>query len=222
MITTIEPLLIEVSHMLGESTTDSSTSRIGFANRAINYIFQQYAWSFRRKKQTLTTTVNTQEYDLTDSSIITDGDYDPTFGIYQVWNGTAKLSPILFDNVDNYSSNDSYSISPDGKKIIFTSPQTSATNYDLWYYAGYVSVASKTTPLKTSIPETFSIAICTYIRHLIHDRKRQRNDARNMLLDCQEQLSDLRMAQGKSKAQGLKRNIPTPLQYAGFRRSYNY
>ena len=222
MITTIEPLLIETSQMLGEGTTDSSTARIGFANRAINYVFQQYTWSFRRKKQTLTTVIDTQEYDLTDSSIITDGDYDPTSGVYQVWNGTTKLSPVLFDNVDNYSSTDSYSISPDGKKIIFTSPQTSATSYDVWYYTVHVDVSTKTATLKTSIPDTFKIAICTYIRHLVHDRKRQRNDARNMLLDCQEQISDLRMTQGKQKAQGLKRNIPTPLQYAGFRRSYSY
>lgn len=222
MMTTIEPLLIEVSQLLGETTTDISTARIGMCNRAIRHTFEQYSWSFRRKPLALTTTVNVQEYDLTSALIVTDNDYDSEFGVYEIWNGTTKIEPIFPENKQNFSSADSYYLSPDNKKINFTLPQTSANTYTVYYYSRHVDVASKTTILKTYIPENFMVPICTYIRHLVHDRKRQRNDARNMILDFQEQISDLKMSQTKSKARGLKKNVSSPLQYVNFKRKYNF
>lgn len=222
MISSIEPILIEVSQLLGETTTDVSTARIGMCNRAIRHTFEQYSWSFRRKELSLTTTVGVQQYDLTSALVVTDNDYDPEFGIYEVWNGTTRIDPVLPENKLNFSASDAYYLSPDNKKINFTASQTSATTYTIYYYSRHVDVSSKTTTLKTYIPENFMVPICTYIRHLVHDRKRQRNDARNMILDYQEQISDLKMSQTKSKAKGLKKNIPTPQQYLNFKRNYNF
>lgn len=222
MMTTIATLLAEVSVLLGETTTDVSTARVTMANRAFRHVFQQYSWSFRRKSITITTTAGVQDYDLTNISNVPDGDYDPEFGLYQIWNGTTKLDPVLYEKRSDYTSIDSFTISPDNKTLSFTSTQTSPTAYTIWYYSRHIDSASSTTTMKTSVPESFLLPLGTYVRHLIHERKRQRNDARNMILDFQEQIADLKMSQGKSKAVGLKRNIPTPIQYARLRRRYNY
>lgn len=222
MITTILPFLTEVSVQLGETTTDVSTARITMANRSIRHTFEQYSWSFRRKELSLTTTVGVQEYDLTDIANVPDNDYDTQFGLYEVWNGTTRLDPILYERRGDYTNSDCFTLTPDNHSIVFSSSQTSATTYTIWYYARHVDVSSTGTTLKLSIPENFLVPVCTYIRHLVHDRKRQRNDARNMILDYQEQISDLQMSQVKSKARGLKRNITNPIQYTRYTRRYYF
>jgi len=222
MITTIDPLLISASNRLNESSEDYTPQRIDFCNTAIAEVLGQYAWNCRRKSFTLVTTPGVQTYDFTSSSVLPNDDYDPEFGFYEIWNGEQRLDPILYDNMDNFSESDCFAISPDNTSLVFTLSQTSSNTYTVWYYARHKDVGAKTTVLNLSIPDNLKKPIVTYIKYLVHDAKRQRNDARNALLDFEEQIGDVKLAQGKAKAKGLKQNIPTPIAYSKFKRKYAF
>ncbi len=222
MINTLEAVLIETSQMLNETSTDVSTKRIGFASRSFNYVVSQRKWTDRRKLQVLVVSAGIQEYDLTSSSNITDGDYDEQAGIYEVYDGNTKLDPCAYSNLNALPSSQYFSLSPDGKKIVFSKAITAAGTFNLWYYAKYIKPVSYTSTLTLKLPDSFLIPIATYTKHLVHDSRRQRTDARNCLLDVQEQLSDLVMADAKHRIKGLPKNIPSPMGASNFKRNYRF
>lgn len=220
MITTPATILDEVSAMLNESSTDTSTKRINLYNRATRHTIHAYKWSFRRKNFSLTTSNGVQEYNLT--SVITDGDYDPVAGIFEVWNGTEKIDPINYDRKTNTSTLLEFYLTPDNKTIGFTKAITGSESIVIIYYQAYKNVVSSTTTLNISIPDTFIIPIATYTKFLVHDGKRQRYDARNAILDYQQQISERKLADGGNKAKDLPRVVPNLMSYIGFKRSYTY
>lgn len=222
MITTLEPILIEVSRMLGETSTDISTKRIGYVNRAFNYVVSQHKWSARRKEQILPLVAGTSTYDLTSSVNVTDGDYDTEAGIFEIYNGTTQIFPCDYSNRETNSTVELFTLTPDSKTLVFTKGISGTEDYHIWYYAKHTEPASYTTTLKLALPDSFKIPLSTYTKHLVHDGRRQRNDARNCILDVQEQLDDLRFSDAKHRIKGLPRNIPTVMGASRFRRTYRF
>lgn len=222
MINTLEPILIEVSGMLGETSTDISTKRIRYGHRAMKYVISQHKWSARRKEQALAVTAGINTYDLTSSVNVTDGDYDMEAGIYEVYNGTEKLDPCAYANLSGLNSSDMFSLTPDGKSIVLSKTIIGNEDYHVWYYAQYVEPASYTTTLKLKLPDVFIIPLATYVKHLVHDGRRQRTDSRNCLLDVQEQMADLKLSDAKHRVKGLPKSIPTVMGASRFRRNYQF
>lgn len=221
MITTAEPFLQELSSVLNEGSFDTSTKRVRIFNRSARHTFDAHKWSFKRQKIDLVTENGVQEYDLTSDDIVANGNYDALAGIYEVWNGNEQIDPIDYD-VKNSSLVQKFYLTPDNKKIGFTKDIDGTEEYDIWIYTQHKDVTSYGESLKTPIPESFKTAIVTHMKHLVHDSKRQRYDARNAIIDYQEQIGKLILKEGSNKARHLPKTIRNIFQYTGFRRSYKY
>lgn len=206
MITTPEPVLRRVSYQIGEEVPDTSAVRVSYFNEAYQYYLSLNKWSFKIKEYNLTTDSN-KEYDLT--TLI--ADYSQPDGVYSVeTSGGGLVKPISYEDKDLYSDQ-YYYLTPDGKSIGFTS-YTAGDIFKIKYYAVLTEATSATSTLNISIPEHHIRPIVTYIRFLIHDRKRQRNDARNCLLDFKEQLEETLMKDANEKKIGFFPRVFSPIK----------
>lgn len=209
MITTPEIILRDVSYQMGEEVFDTSSVRISYFNRAYQYYLSLNKWSFKIKDYSLTTTTNT-EYDLT--SLISD--YSQSDGLYEVRNSGGELVEFINyvdKDLPSSTNKNHYYITPDGKKIGFTS-HTAGDVYNLKYYAVLTPVSSYNETLNIPIPEHHAQPITTYIMFLIHNRKRQRNDARNCILDFKEQLEETLMKDANYKNASFVPKTFTPVR----------
>lgn len=218
MLTTALPFLQSVSYELGETTTNTEAVRLNYFNRSVEEFFAKHPFKFRIKKYTLTLD-GSGEYDLT-SKI---SDYDTSHGIYLVENGDGKIfEPIdyserkYFDNPDVHNFSYKYYLTPNRKDIGFPVNTSGEVCY-IHYYAVHTNVSDASTSLNVSIPEYCLRPITTLILYRIYQRKRQRYDARNMLLDFKEQLEDAIFNDSKSNKVGfLPKAIPSVRRLLGF------
>lgn len=198
MITTARSILTEVSSILGETPVNVSNIRFDYFNRAVNFYFSKHPFKFRIKSYDLTTTSD-KEYDL----IAKINDYDPTFGVYLVEDSDGtQLEPIDFSERNSYYGNEpAYYLTPDKKTIGFTSIESGKT-YKIYYYAYHLSVSDPDSALNVPIPQTHISAIIHRILFYVYQRRRQRHDARNAMLDFKEELEENISAEGREKRIG--------------------
>lgn len=218
MLTTILPILQAVSRKLKESSTDTSTIRIGYTNDAIRYILAPYKWGWSIKKLDLTVSAGVQEYVLTTKA----PDYSVIRGIFEVYAGGNKIDPVPYNNRNSVSSSTKqyFYLKPDDTTIGFTLAISGTEDIDIWYYAEWTDVADPATTISISIPESTVELIALYTKYLVHDGKRQRFDARNTLLDFKQALDTLIPQQGSAKIKDLPRRIYNFFSYLGFKRTY--
>lgn len=218
MITTLSPILIEASYVLNESATDTTAKRISYGNRAIRRVLRMRKWNWAKKSHTMSTLVaGTQEYDL--SSAITD--FNPMWGIYEVYIGGEKVGPIDYNQKDNTTGTHCY-LKPDGVTIGFTNDIDGTEDIVIWYSSRWTNVAADTTTFSLSIPEDMLGAIVLLIKAMVHGAKRQRYDERNALLDFKEEIEELVLQDATNKFKDLPINIPTPITYNRVVRNYTY
>lgn len=219
MITTPEPVLQETSNMLNESTTDTSAKRVSYFNRSVRKVISMRKWSWAKKKHDLAVSAGVQEYDLT--SVISD--YNIQWGIYEVWVGGKKIDPVNYDRRDNIAASDArFYLTPDNKKLGFTKTIDGTEDIDVWYYQVHVNAANHQASLNIPLPEDIQIAVALYIKHLVHEGKRQRYDSRNAILDFQQVIEELVLQDASNKAKDLPKTVPTVFTYARVRRIYRY
>ncbi len=200
LITTALPILTKVSARLNEKTVETGSQRLSFFNQAADHVVGYTKWDWAKKKVTLTLTSNQTEVDL--ESVISD--YNSMWG--------------LSDDESDYDDSVKISLSRDNKTLNILQDVVAGTQLVLWYYQSHVDVISATADLNVPLPKEMTTALVLYIKHLVHDAKRQRNDARNAILDYQEVMEEL-VVQGASKKSSSKpKQIPHPL--SGFRRTY--
>jgi len=221
MITTPNSFLEEVSSVLNETTTDTSAKRVNIFNRSARFTVNKYKFNFRIKSVTLPFANGTQEYDLTDAVNIPDNDYDMNSRIYQVWNGTEEIYPVSYDRKSFYTNEQRFYLSPDDTSIGFTKDIEGTETYVLYYWATFKNASSYNSTLNIPIPEDFIIPIGTYMKHLVHESKRQRYDSRNAILDYQEQMKALILKFTSAKTNKMPRTIPSFWDYTSFKRSYD-
>lgn len=214
MITTPQKVLDAVSRRLNEAETDTSAKRLGIFNDAMHHILSMYKWEWARKLHSLAVTAGDEDYILT--SVITD--YDPTWGVYSV-EVAGQVFPVEYDDRSFFLSQH-FTLEPDMKTMVFTKAFDANTTVPVWYYARHIDVDDPADVLNIPIPEAALTAVVLYMKHLIHDGKRQRNDARNAIIDFQEVIEDLALKNASSKARNQPRVRRNPLQFAGFQRKY--
>lgn len=217
MITTIASICAETSHLLNEGSSDTSAKRISYGNRSIRRVLRVRKWNWAKKKHTLSVSVGVQEYDL--SSVISD--YNPMWGIFEVYIGGEKMNPIDYTQRLNTTSNNFY-LKPDGVTIGFTNTLDGSEVIDIWYSAGWTNVSASDTVFNVSIPEDMLGAICLLMKAMVHGGKRQRYDERNALIDYKEEIGELVLQDASNKIKDLPQNVPTILTYNRVRRSYAY
>lgn len=218
MLTTAQPFLQAVSNELGESSINTDSVRIGYFNRSVEEFFSKHPFKFRIKKYDLNST-GAGEYDLI--SLISD--YDVSHGVYMVENSNGKVfEPIdyserkYFDNPDVESFTYKYYLTPNRKSVGFP-VDTSGSVYVIHYYAIHTNVSDPSTTLTVSIPEYCLRPITTLMLYRVYQRKRQRYDARNMLLDFKEQLEEAIFADSKSNKIGfIPKTIPSVRRLLGY------
>jgi len=218
MITTLLPILQATSRKLKESSTDTSSLRIGYTNDAIRYILSVFRWGWSKKKKDLTLVASDQEYVLTTEI----SDYSVIRGIYEIYDGGDKITPVPYNNTDSVSSSDNqyFYLKPDDITLGFTKTIAGTEDIDIWYYAEWTDVADSTSTLSISIPESMIELIALYIKYLIHDGKRQRFDARNALLDFKQALDTIIPQQASAKIKDQPRRVYNMFSYLGFKRTY--
>lgn len=217
MITTMAAITTETSHLLNEGSADTSAKRIAYGNRAIRRVLRVRRWNWQKKPHTLSVSAGVQEYDL--SSVISD--YNPNWGIYEVYIGGEKVSPILYENaVDNTDIR--FYLKPDGVTIGFTHPMVGDESIIIWYYPRWVNVSDTSTTFNISLPEDLLGAVCLLIKAMVHGAKRQRYDERNALLDYKEEIGELVLQDASNKIKDLPQNVPTIPTYNRLRRNYTY
>ena len=211
MIQTARPILQQVSYELGEETTDASSARLSYFNKAVHFYFSKHPWKFRIKSYDLTLTTS-KEYDLT--SLISD--YDTTFGLYLVEDENGKqIEPIDFFDKNKTLTDVYYYLTPNKKSIGFTSVEADKI-YKIYYYAVHINVSDADATLNIPIPEAHSKPIQTLILFHVYNRKRQRNDARNAMLDFKEELEDAIVSESKEKSIGnFPRVVPQTRKLLG-------
>lgn len=217
MITTLSPILIETSYILNEGTTDTTAKRISFGNRAIRRVLQVRKWSWGKKDHTLTVIEGTQEYNLVDEI----SNYNPMWGVYEVYVGGEKIDPVEYSRRNDSSGNHFY-IVPDTQTIGFTMDIDGTEDIVIWYYASWNNVSTTSENFDLTIPEQMLDAICLLIKSYVHDAKRQRYDARNALTDYKESIEELVLQDASNKAHDLPQVIPNVMEYHRARRTYSY
>lgn len=220
MITTIAPIITETSGILNELTEQSESKRLTLVNRAIRATILKFKFKFRIKSVNLSVVSASQEFDLTSSSVIASEDYDETSGIYEVYleGSTTPLAPV--DYADRGLVVSGYYLTPDRKTLGFTSEVEYPSTVKVYYLASHKNVAATTDTLNVKLPDAALEPICTYVGYLVHKGKRQRNDARNAILEFQEQVEELRMKDASGGQKYLTKQIKSPFGYTGFRRVY--
>lgn len=217
MITTGAPIFAETSHILNEGSSDTSAKRIGFLNRAARRVLRVRRWDWQKKMHDLTVSAGVQEYDL--SSAISD--YNPNWGIFEVYVGGEKISPIDYNNA-NIANSTSFYLKPDGVTIGFVVDLDGTENIDIWYYPRWVNITDENTVFNISLPEDLLGAICLLMKAMVHGAKRQRYDERNALIDYKEEIGELVLQDASPKIKDLPKNVPTILSYNRVKRSYVY
>lgn len=200
LITTAEPILIKASARLNEATVVATTNRLSYFNQAVDQVISYSKWPWAKKKGVITLTLNQTEVDL-DSEF---SDYNPSWGL---------------DDAESDEDNAiKTSLSKDNETLNILQNVAAGDQLTLWYYQSHIDVSDKTTVLNIGIPKDVARAVVLYIKHLVHDGKRQRNDARNAILDYQEVMEELVMQGASKKSASKPKRIPHPM--ANFKRTY--
>jgi hypothetical protein len=200
LITTAEPILKKASARLNEKTVVTDSNRLSFFNQAADHVVGYSKWDWAKKEATITLTLNQTTVDL-EAEI---SDYNSMWG--------------LSDEESDYDDSIKISLSRDNKTLSILQDVAAGTELKVWYYQSHVDVTSATATLNIPFPKEMTTALVLYIKHLVHDGKRQRNDARNAILDYQEVMEEL-VVQGASKKSSSKpKQIQHPL--SGYRRTY--
>lgn len=222
MITTPQTTLQNVSGLLNEQSTDNSLKRLRLFNISCRFLINAHKWRWSRKKHQLSLTENLQEYNLNDQI----SDYNDQNGLYSVVLGGVEIDPYTYEikgtSQLSQAAQSMFTISPDGHTIEFNKTIDGTETIELWYYARHIDVDSEEDTLNIPISESAADALELYLKHLVHNAKRQRNDARNALLEFQEALDDAIYTDSKEKSRRMKKVWGSPLGYAGFRRDYSY
>ena len=217
MITTPLPILQECSNLLKELSLDESTRRLGYFTTAVQFVLNEHRWKFPLKKVSLTPVAGQQEYDLA----TLEPHYNPQWGIYLVVKDGDEMTSGDYETALD-SSEDFFYLTPDHKKLGFSSDIDGTESIDVWLYTTLLSsdVSSSSDTLPFEIPETVGTLIARYMKYLVHDGKRQRYDARNALLDYKEQLEQLITQSASTKIKGKPKRIPPLMTSLGFTRRY--
>lgn len=222
MITTPEPVLKKVSMRLNESTTDNTVygaaKKIEAFNLGMKHFLGYKPFKFAIKKHDLSVSAGVQEYDLT--SVISSYIYDVAWGIDEVWSGTDQIFPIPGEQRGNYTKTQAFYFSQDEKSIIFTKTLDGTENLDIYHYCQHTDVSAYNDTLDIAIPDAYERALVLIVKHYVHDYKRQRNDARNAILDYQEVMEEIALQMSGKKAKHLKKQVESPLGYVGVKRTY--
>lgn len=215
MITTAQPILDETSLvLLKETTADYSAARLTAFKTALNKFLTEYKWPWARLYIDIDLTSPTTTYDL--SALDT---YSPSWGIDEVEIGSKPMIPADYNLRDQTYDTVRFYMSRDDMTINFTGTPTSTVR--VWYYGVQGSVpASQEEALDIKIPEHVAHALALLTQHFVHLGKRQRLDARNALLDYQQEVNNLRPQSASNKARQGPKIIPPVMSYSGFRRRY--
>ena len=218
MITTAAPVLSEVSGMLNEATVDTSSKRIGYFNRAVRKVLSMKKWGFEKRKRTLTLAAATQTYDLAAQF----SDYNPLKGIISVWLGGEKIDSIDHDTKADITTpaSQAFYLDPDNQTLGFRKDIVGDEVIEVWYYAHHTYITTSAEALTFNIPDEMIMAIAIYLKHLVHDGKRQRFDARNALLDFKEEIDVLRPMAATKKIKDRPRTVGNIFHYNGVKRVY--
>jgi len=217
MLTTPADFLAETSQLLNESATDTSVKRIGYFNRAMRRVKRMRKWSWNKKSHTLSVSAGVQSYDLT--SVISD--YNLQWGIYEVYIGGEKVTPSDYSRLSSVSGT-SFGVSPDGKTITFTNTLDGSEDVVIWYSPRHTKATASDSTLSPSVPEDMLGPVCLLMKSYVHDGKRQRNDARNALLDFKEEIEEAILQDSAHKIKDLPHTLPNPLVYNRVRRTYRF
>lgn len=218
MITTAAPVLTELSGMLNESSADTSTKRIGYFNRSVRKVLSMKKWGFEKRTRQLTLTAGVQTYDLTAQF----SDYNPLKGIISVWVNGAKIDSIDYDekaDVATPASQRCY-LDPDNQTLGFRKEIAGDETILVLYYANHTYVTTNNEALTFDIPDDMVLAIALYMKHLVHEGKRQRYDSRNSLLDFKDEIDSLRPMAATKKMKDRPRTAPNIFRYNRIKRSY--
>lgn len=217
MLTTPNDFLQETSDLLNESQIDTSTKRVRFFNRAMRRVKKVRKWSWNKKAGTMTLSGGTQEYDLTGQFT----DYNPQWGIYEVYLAGEKLSPVNYNQIST-TTGDHFYLKPDGKTIGFTFEVEGDESVVVWYNPRHTNAAAYNSTLDVSVPEDMLGPVALLMKSYVHNAKRQRNDERNTLLEYKEEIEETVLQDASNKIKDLPNTVPTPFTYNGVRRNYRF
>lgn len=219
MVTGPQAVLDEASALLKELSVETGTTRFIYLNRSVRRLLRVRRWEWAKVAHTLDTDNGVQEYDLT--AEITD--FNPQWGIYEVYIGGEKASPTPYDNISNQTNEKLFYLKPDGKTIGFIKAlDGTETDIVIWYYPRWVTVTSVSDTFNISLPEDVVSVVALHMKYLVHDGKRQRYDARNALLDYKEEVEELIMQDAGNKTKDSPKTIPPITSYYGTKRTYTY
>lgn len=217
MITTPNEFLVECSQMLKESTTDITSLRVGYFNRAMRMVKQERKWNWNKKEGTLSLSAGVQEYNLTTQFT----DFNPMWGIYEVYVGGEKIDVCTYQQRNNVGSNHFY-LKPDTKTIGFTSTLAGTEVITVWYNPRHTAATASGSTLDPAVPDDMLIPVCTLMKSLVHKGKRQRNDERNELLNYKEQIQTAIMQDAAHKVKDGPTIVNPVRSYYGLRRTYRF
>lgn len=218
MITTPAAFLTETSNMLNESTVDNGTKRISYFNRSVRKVLSMKKWGFEKKKGTLTLSAGVQTYSLTTLF----SDYNPLKGIVSVWVNGQKIDSVDYDEKADITSPATQKcyLEPDNETIGFRKEIDGTEVIEVLYYANHTAVTASTETLAFDIPDEMILPIALYMKHLVHESKRQRYDSRNALIDFKEEIDNLRPMAASKKMKDRPRVVSNIFRYNRVRRSY--
>lgn len=215
MITTAKPILDEVSLvLLKEPTSDYSTARLTAFKSALDKFLTEYKWKWSILTQDFTLTSPTKSYDM--SALPT---YNPSWGMDEIWVGEVLVLPIDYTERFDTFSDLRYYMSRDNMTLYFT--ETPDDEVNAGYYGGQSVVpSSESTSLDIKISPSAQHALALLTQHFVHLGKRQRLDARNALLDYQQEVNNLRPQEGSKKGRHAHKKFQNVMTATSFRRTY--
>lgn len=217
MITTPEVILTTVSTDLRESSADTSNRRVSYFNKAVEHVLSEFKWSWARRRHVLDVAGGEESYDL----LTEIPDYSVDDGLHIIKIDGAEVFPYSFDNNDDDVSKQYFTLSPDNQTLEFMKDIVGDEVVEIWYYAEHTRVSTYNEALTLKIPPKFGNLVAHYIRFLEHNGKRQRNDARNAMIDYVDLLDKLKPKDASKKASKGPKAIQPVMRYLNFSRRYS-
>ena len=212
---TLQQGLEDLSTILNESTTQTSTARKNHYNEAVQEFCNERKWPFTIKKHTDTTVADQADYDLP-------SDIREPGGLIEVLIGNQEYKPIPFnDRLDSkYSSGYYYCVYPenDNRKIKFIpTPSSSGDTITIRYF----SVPSRVTDLNGTldIPDRYRRPIALLAAEFVSRAKRQHATANNFRVLYDRAIEKITVQQAE-RHKKLPRTFGHYLKYIGFKRTY--
>lgn len=212
--------LSDLSKELGETTTNTTARRIGHYGDAVVEFANAKKWPFLIKKDiTLTTLANTKTYTIPEGVL---ADWRSPGGIKEIYIGssTTPVLPMEYVNRSIAGNELQFYLDPEETQITFTKDLGAAGQViTIHYYYIPLRITDLEDEDGYPIPERYRKIVATLAGAYVQWSRYLESQGNRLFNVYQRMLGEV-SGQQSERNSGAPKNLPHPLAYRGFKRTY--